>query len=221
LLTAAAAAACLLKDLTIKLKHRLSLPLPGKDAQLLMAHLERRINLAKYNVPQDARWGSVLILLYEDNNVIKFPLILRSTYEGVHSGQVGLPGGKFEAADETLVNTALREANEEIGIVKQDVEPIGALTELYIPPSNFLVHPHLAKINYTPQFIPDPHEVVKVIEVSLDDLANELFVKEKEITLSNGLKILTPYFDLYNYTVWGATAMILSELKTVMIELGY
>jgi 8-oxo-dGTP pyrophosphatase MutT (NUDIX family) len=210
----------MLQELSALLHHRLSLPLPGRESQLQMAHAERRINLSHYKIPQNAKWGSVLILLFEDNGRISFPLILRSTYDGVHSGQVGFPGGKFEPADENLVTTALRETNEEIGIPANDVEILGSLTELYIPPSNFLVHPHIGSIRYKPDFFPDPKEVEKIIEVSIDELMNDIHVKEKEITLSNGLKILTPYFGFHGYDVWGATAMILSELKTVLKEMG-
>ena len=210
----------MLNEFSTLLKHRLSLPLPGREAQLQMAHAERKINLARYKFPQDARWGSILILFYEDENKIKFPLIQRSTYEGVHSGQIGFPGGKFEPGDGNLISTALRETNEEVGVETSDVEMLGGLTELYIPPSNFLVHAHVGKIKYRPAFIPDPVEVVGVIEVSLDDLMDEMLVKEKEITLSNGLKIVTPYFDFQGHDVWGATAMILSELKTIIREIG-
>ncbi len=209
----------MLRELSISLRHRLALPLPGRDAQFRMAHTERKINISQYKIPQDARWSSVLILLYEEENKIKFPLILRPDYEGVHSGQVAFPGGKFESSDEKIVNTALREAAEEIGVVASDVEVLGTLTQLYIPPSNFLVHPHVGSIGYKPEFFPAPDEVVKVIEVSLDDLMNETLVKEKEIRLSNGLKITTPYFDIQDHTVWGATAMMLSEFKTLIMEL--
>jgi len=210
----------MLNELGKLLKHRLALPLPGVNAQLRMAHAERRLNFSKYKIPQDARWGSVLILLYEDENKIKFPLILRQTYDGVHSGQVAFPGGKFEASDENLVNTALREASEEIGILKDDVEVLGTLTNLYIPPSNFLVHPYIGIINYRPDFFPDENEVKAVIEISFDDLMNDSLVSEREITLSNGIKILTPYFNIKEQTIWGATAMILSELKELLKEMN-
>ena len=210
----------MLKEFSALLQHRLMLPLPGRDAQLRMAHAERKINLARYKIPQDAKWGSVLILFFEEENKIKFPLILRPEYDGVHSGQVGFPGGKFEMADENLVTTALRETSEEIGVASNDVDMLGKLTELYIPPSNFLVHPHVGKISYRPAFFPDEKEVMKVIEISLDELMDERVVSEKEIKLSNGLRIISPYFDLQGHAVWGATAMILSELKVILKELG-
>jgi 8-oxo-dGTP pyrophosphatase MutT (NUDIX family) len=121
-----------------KLCHRLSLPLPGREAQLQMAHAERRQSMLHIKVPDDARKGAVLILFFEEDNKIKLPLILRTEYKGVHSGQVALPGGKFEDVDSVLENTALREAEEEIGIFRHDVDIIGRLTEVYIPPAIFL-----------------------------------------------------------------------------------
>src|SRR5204863_4717374 len=82
-----------LETLSRKLRHRLSLPLPGREAQLRMAHSERRENMLRYKIPDGARKGAVLILFFEEENKIKLPLILRSEYKGVHSGQVALPGG--------------------------------------------------------------------------------------------------------------------------------
>jgi len=209
----------MLSDFSKLLGHRLSLPLPGRVAQLLMAHTERRMNLARYKVPQDAQWGSVLVLLYEEDQQIKFPLILRPTYDGVHSGQVALPGGRFEAEDQNLSTTALRETGEEIGVPVTDIELLGELTELYIPPSNFLVHPYVGIIRYAPDFFPDVNEVEEIIHVSLDDLVNDSLIEEKEIRLSNGLTIISPTFNFQSHTVWGATAMILNEMKTLVMEI--
>lgn len=202
------------------LKHRLALPLPGREAQLKMAHAERRLNLSRYKIPQDARWGSVLILLYEDDGTIKFPLILRADYDGVHSGQIALPGGKYESPDLDLQATALRESQEEIGVRQSDVSIIGKLTELYIPPSNFLVHPYIGTISYKPMFIPDTSEVARIIELDLDTLMDENNLGDKEIKLSSGLTIRTPVFHFQEETVWGATAMMLSEFKSVLFEMG-
>ncbi len=202
------------------LKHRLALPLPGREAQLKMAHAERRLNLSRYKIPEDARWGSVLILLFEDEGTIKFPLILRSDYDGVHSRQIGLPGGKYESPDLDLQATALRETEEEIGAAQKDITIIGKLTELYIPPSNFLVHPYIGTIPYRPLFVPDKNEVSKIIELDLDKLMDESSLGEKEIKLSSGHTIHTPVFYFEDETVWGATAMMLSEFKSVLFEMG-
>jgi 8-oxo-dGTP pyrophosphatase MutT (NUDIX family) len=203
------------------LRNRLALPLPGSEAHFKMAHRERMLNAAKYRTPENCRKGSVLILFYQFNKTVRFPLIIRPVYDGVHSGQIGLPGGRLEDQDASLQETALRETQEEIGVLKKDVEIIGELTELYIPPSNFLVKPYIGTIDYKPLFIPDQKEVARVIEMDLEKVMDETNIGEKQVMLSNGLSILTPYFDLEGHTVWGATAMILSELKSILFEVGY
>jgi 8-oxo-dGTP pyrophosphatase MutT (NUDIX family) len=193
----------------------LSLPLPGIQAQLKMAHLERRLNYSQRSIPPYARIGAVLILLYEEDDNLKTCFIERTTYDGVHSGQIAFPGGKKEE-DETLVQAALREAEEEIGVKQGDVTILGQLTELYIPPSNFLVHPFVGSISYKPSFFPEPAEVAEVVEVKVDDLSDVNYRGEKKIKLSNGSTVETPYFNLQGKTVWGATAMIISEFLEVM-----
>ncbi|MBP6531756.1 MAG: CoA pyrophosphatase [Bacteroidia bacterium] len=211
----------MLSDLSRQLRQRLVLPLPGAEAHYKMANVERRVNSSRYKIPDDARKGAVLILFYENEGKICFPLIVRPEYDGVHSGQIALPGGGFEADDETLQNTALREAQEEIGIFKNDVTIIGSLSALYIPPSNFLVHPFVGILTYQPHFVPDETEVAGIIETDLESVMDERLVSEKIIKLSNGMEINTPFFNIQNQTVWGATAMILSEMKSLLYEIGY
>ena len=204
-----------LEEFSKKLKYRLSLPLPGIQAQLKMAHLERRINYTHGRIPDYARMGAVLILLYEDEGSIKTCLIERTQYDGVHSGQIAFPGGKKEP-DETLERTAVREAEEEIGVIQNDIKLIGQLTELYIPPSNFLVHPFVGTIQYKPSFFIQPEEVAGLFEIKIDDLSDERLRGEKKITLSSGITVQTPFFGFQGKTVWGATAMIISEFLEVL-----
>ena len=205
----------LFEEFCSKLSYRLSLPLPGIQAQLKMAHLERRLNYSQRNIPPHARIGAVLILLFEEEDVLKTCFIERTTYDGVHSGQIAFPGGRKEE-NETLVQAALREAEEEVGVKKSDVILLGQLTELYIPPSNFLVHPFVGAISYKPSFLPEPAEVAEVVEIKVDELSDVRYRGEKKIKLSNGTMVETPYFNLHGKTVWGATAMIISEFLEVL-----
>ena len=196
------------------------MPLPGTEAQFKMANAERRLNLKRYSVPDNSRRSAVLILLYESNKAIRFPLIVRPVYDGVHSGQIALPGGSFEEEDKDLQTTALRETEEETGIFSANVKVLGKLSDLYIPPSNFLVTPFVGVHKTKPEFIPHTREVARIVEMDLEKIMDEKLIREKNITLSNGLTILAPYFDLDGLVVWGATAMILSEFRSVVFEMG-
>lgn len=211
----------MLTELSKQLRQRLGLPLPGEEAQFQMAHRERKMSSARYKVPSNVRHGAVLILLYEDDEQILLPLIERPEYNGVHSGQIALPGGKYELSDVTYRETALREAQEEIGVPKRDIQIIGELTELYIPPSNFLVHPFVGVMQYKPLLVPDPKEVNEIFEIDIEVIMDEKQVKEKDLKLSSGITIRTPYIDIQGKTLWGATAMILSEFKSVLFEVGH
>jgi hypothetical protein len=156
-------------------------------------------------------------MLYPYQGELFIPLILRPDYDGVHGGQVALPGGGRERFDRSLVQTALREAQEEIGIKASDVRVLGQLTQLYIPPSNFLVQPVVGYLPYRPDFFPDSREVADIIEISLSLLADQGIIGTKEMLVRNVL-IQAPYYGVNTHTVWGATAMIVSEFLTIFGE---
>ena len=136
----------------------------------------------------------------------------------MHSGQVALPGGKIEDQDADLVETALRETEEEIGVKANTIEVLRPMTELYISPSNFLVKPTLAKIDYTPKFIKQASEVEEVIPANLKDFLK----KPTQLGLINtsytGDKKVMSY-QIEGHTVWGATAMMLSEMQVLLNQL--
>ena len=134
----------------------------------------------------------------------------------MHSAQIGFPGGKYEEDDKTLKTTALRETKEEIGIAVEHVEIIKQMTEVYIPPSNFYVQPYIGITTNTPKFIKQDEEVEDVIEVPLTQFLDDAIVVTKSVETSYTTKIDVPAYELNGYIVWGATAMMLSEIKDLL-----
>lgn len=208
-------------EITARLSERMALPLPGLQAQLQMASGVRVKAARNYNPDTSkAKIGAVLIALYPDNGVIRTVLMKRPDYDGTHSGQISFPGGKVEEIDADIVATALREAEEEVNIKPNEVSVIGQLTELYIPPSNFLVHPVLGILSAPPRLIPDAHEVESIHTPELAYLLRDDIIDEMEMTLSSGFRLKTPYFKVDGHTVWGATAMIIAELKHLLRDIS-
>ena len=201
-----------------KLKQKLSEQLAGQDAQYLMAPINRqKVNTSE--IPDsEYRLSAVMILLCRDvNDNLYIPLTERFAYDGVHSGQVSLPGGKFEEEDGQLSNTALRECAEEIGIDRNDIEILGEITPLYIPVSKFLVRPIVGYCDLrNPDLKKNPREVKHIVKFYLNDLTNENTVRTGNINLSNGQKIQAPFYSVEDLKIWGATAMMLSEFKTIL-----
>ncbi|MGX1024932.1 CoA pyrophosphatase [Flavobacterium sp. CS20] len=194
--------------------------LPGEKAQALMAPESRKISLTQKYDFLNANRAGVLILFFPDSaDDVNFVLILRKTYKGVHSNQVALPGGRYENEDRNLIQTALRETEEEVGVASSSVEVIRPMTELYIPPSNFLVKPTLAKIDYQPVFTKQESEVEKIIPVKLKDFILPSCIKTRSIQTSHNKEKQVPIFDLNGHVVWGATAMMLSELREILKQL--
>ncbi len=189
-------------------------PLPGIEAQFKMAPINRKKPNEIITELNTYKLSAVLIILYFNKqcNDWCIPLIKRVDNGGAHSGQIGLPGGAFEQNDVKLKHTAIRESKEEIGI--SDFEVIGQLTEVYIPISNFKVEPYIAISDKTTLPYKLQHnEVEQIIELPLNLLLNNQIVKEDYIKVGTNLKNKTPYYDVKGFKVWGATAMILSELK--------
>ncbi|GMT44797.1 MAG: coenzyme A pyrophosphatase [bacterium] len=199
-----------------QLTHKLYLPLPGETAQMAMAPLTRKEALSEYPDLEKAKPSAVLVLFYPDHQQVRFVLIRRATYNGIHSGQIAFPGGQYEPADPDLKTTALREAKEEVGIDPKQVQIIGRLTKMYIPPSHFDVYPFVGFVTKKPDFKVDDTETKEVVEVKLEDFLNPACQTVKTIHHRTGKDVEVPCFYLNNKIVWGATAMILSELLAVI-----
>ncbi|SEI56486.1 8-oxo-dGTP pyrophosphatase MutT, NUDIX family [Dyadobacter koreensis] len=198
---------------TNELLKKLKDPLPGESAHQFMQSTSKLRLTVKPN--ERTRKSAVLILFYPYKGEIYFPLILRPAYDGVHSGQVAFPGGRYEKTDENLIRTALREAQEEIGLRLNDVKILGILTELFIPPSNFYVLPVVAAMPYRPDFFPDPREVEDIFEIKLKHISDISIIGSSDIQV-RGVQITAPHYEVNGYKIWGATAMMISELLTVL-----
>lgn len=157
--------------------------------------------------------AGVLVLIFPKNNVCHFVLIERPKYNGSHSGQIALPGGKIEQSDKTIIDTALREAHEETNISRDNVNIIKPLSKIFVPPSNFFVTPVLGFTETVPNFFPEKREVKSILEVELETLLRKNNLAERSIQLPNGMHINAPSFEFNNHIVWGATAMILNEFR--------
>ncbi|UXX79332.1 CoA pyrophosphatase [Reichenbachiella carrageenanivorans] len=204
------------KNFTQALQLALRADPAGVEAQKEMAPLPDISQRFDRESAKKARQSAVMILLYPIDGRIQFPLILRPQYPGVHSGQVALPGGKYEESDRDLIHTALREMQEEIGVSMEDVKVLGQLSELYVPPSNFNILPVVGVISQTPQFILEEKEVEELVVTDLEVLNDPSKRKQKQMTFYSGVKVDVPYFDIKDKIVWGATAMILSEFATII-----
>lgn len=184
------------------------------DAHAKMAPLERISYLKEENYQENnPRQAAVLMLFYPKNKQTHLALIVRNTYPGVHSSQIGFPGGKVEESDFNLEETALRETHEEVGINREKVEIIKSFSQIYIPPSNFLVAPFMGISQQELTFVPDLHEVKRVLEFPVEDFLSEKSITKVKMTTSYATDIEVPAFMVDKYVVWGATAMMMSELK--------
>lgn len=199
-----------------KLKY---LELSGEDSHAKMSP-PYRLEFAEKNKEKikTARKAGVMALFYPDSEQeTHLVLILRNTYKGVHSAQVGFPGGKYEDEDNNdLMQTAIRETEEEVGVAKAEFEVIKTMSPIYVPPSNFIVHPFIGISNQQLIFIKQDSEVKAIIEVKLIDFLDDSNTVTTRVPTSFNVEVDVPAFKLNGHIVWGATAMMLGEIKDLL-----
>jgi 8-oxo-dGTP pyrophosphatase MutT (NUDIX family) len=207
-------------DFPSQLKTEILKGLPGTQVQWQMASSDRFVRDFPMFPGEDARVAAVLILLYPGNGTIKTVFMQRHAYNGVHGGQISFPGGKKEPADESIIQTALREAYEETGTDPASVDVLGTLTPLFIPVSNMLVTPVVGWTGKEPAFSHQPEEVLFLIDARLEKFFNASIIKTKPFKIRGEMYDIK-YFDYEGNTIWGATAMILNELLAIINRGGF
>jgi len=194
-----------------------NIPLPAEPSQLKMSPPFREaLQERQKDMIKDAKRAGVMALFYPNMEQTYLVLILRKTYKGVHSAQVGFPGGKLEITDSSIEAAAVRETFEEVGVPENCIEVLRQLTQVYIPPSNFFVQPFIGISRMTPNFIKQDDEVEAILEITLQDFINDENVIDKTVSTSYNKDVVVPAFNLNGHVVWGATAMMLSEIKDLL-----
>ena len=203
-------------DFLDHLTHIKNKELGGLDAQFKLAPALRKKYSESMIRSKSPRRAAVLALFYPDETqTTRFLLTERASYKGTHSAQVSFPGGKTDLTDIDLQATALRETDEEVGLAPSEITVFRQLTDTYIPPSNFLVAPFMGYCTNKPSFVPN-EEVANIIEVPLLDLLDDQSLTSMTMQTSYMDKIEVPCFKLNDYIVWGATAMMLAEIKDLI-----
>lgn len=189
--------------------------LPATVSHLKMAPMERAKMMELWDYSKlNPKKAGVLALFYPKKTETYLVLIVR-TPKGLHASQVALPGGKFEEQDKDLSHTAIRETEEEIGVYQDKINLVTNLSEIYVPPSNFLVYPFIGHLDFEPKFTLQQDEVSQIIEIPLNDFLN-VKTTNHNIKASYSSFSGVPAYIIDSKVVWGATAMILSELKDVL-----
>lgn len=195
----------------------LNVELPATDAHAKMAPSNRLELLKNIDFEKmSPRKAAVMMLVYPKNEQTHLALIQRTSYNGVHSSQIAFPGGKAEDNDDNLSKTALRETHEEIGVHPNKIELIRPFTKVYIPPSNFMVHPFLGYSTQELAFTIQEEEVAGLVELPMADFLDDGIVQNKIMKTSYAGDFEVPGFRVNEHFVWGATAMMLSELKETL-----
>ncbi len=198
-----------------RLKQEILKGLPGTEVQWQMASSDRLIRNFPGTPGPDAREAAVLILLFPHHGSVHTVFMQRPDYKGIHGGQISFPGGKRENSDSDLIQTALREASEETGVQSNDISVINTLTPLYIPVSNTIVTPVAGWMKKKPEFNHHPGEVVFLFDAEIKRFLDPSIVRIKPMEIHK-TNIDIKYFDYDGNVIWGATAMMLHELLTII-----
>lgn len=202
----------------LNLESALAGELPGEVAQSKMAPVDSE----RYReVALDHRTACVMILLYPKNKEWHLCLIKRpeGNKDDKHAGQLSFPGGQLDDNDDTYEDCALREMQEEVGVAPESIGILGSLTPIYVFVSNFLVHPFVGFSSEYPQWIQQESEVSEIIEVPLRHILRPKTKGTTDIIIREATLKNVPYYDIYGHKLWGATAMIMSELEQLMANL--
>ncbi|MFN8283004.1 MAG: CoA pyrophosphatase [Chitinophagales bacterium] len=204
------------QDFTAYLSEAFKQPLPGKAGQALLKpylKINRNIDAPSILKPKE---GAVMALIYPIENKPHLLFIERPEYDGVHSGQIAFPGGRIEKSDASNLHAALRETYEEVGIESKHIQVLGNLTEVFVFASNFMVYPYVGVLQEIPRMALEKNEVAGILEIPLSHFFKSGIVKEKTIKNALGFNLMAPYYDLNGKVLWGATAMMVSELCSII-----
>lgn len=203
----------------LKLSAVLKEELPGEEAQFKMAPMARK-RIAEMSV-HDAliRNAAVMLPLFRNSESDSFLLTVRSIYEGVHSGQVSFPGGKFDENENDAIQVALREMEEEVGVKSDQIQILGMLSPLFIPVSKMYVQPLVAWV-HEPKWVANDHEVAQILEIPIHYMFQHNVIKKMKMEFTPGSPVEVPYYDIQGHVVWGATAMIISEFLAVLKKIS-
>lgn len=196
------------------IKSLLQKPLPGLHSHLKLAPPTRKQELENaQKASLYAKKSAVMILLFHDAGVLNVVFIRRSFYVGIHAGQMAFPGGRFEETDSSVEETAFREIEEEIGVKRDDIELIGRISDIYVPPSNFLISVFVGYLANKPVYLPDEREVAEVIEIDFNEFLMPDAITQKSFFVpSSNQTVLAPCYQTSKCDIWGASAMVMSEL---------